>query len=201
MIARPDPSCPLARPACLRRTEAMTAPARTLRRLLGGHAPARATPNGVASGTAARAPAGAPFWERLPLEAMTDAQWESLCDGCGKCCLNKLQDEDTGALAYTNAACQLLDVHTCRCSDYAHRWDHVPDCVKLVPAAIRRLRWLPSTCAYRRLAAGDPLPDWHPLITGDPDSVHRAGMSVRGRAVPETAVADLEDQIVDWEDL
>lgn len=142
-----------------------------------------------------------PFWERKTLRQMTEAEWESLCDGCGKCCLNKLQDEDTGALAFTNAACKLLDLNTCRCSDYANRWDHVPECVKLVPTMIHRLQWLPSTCAYRLLAEGHPLPDWHPLITGDPDSVHRAGISVRGRAVRETDVRDLEDHVVDWEDL
>jgi uncharacterized cysteine cluster protein YcgN (CxxCxxCC family) len=142
-----------------------------------------------------------PFWERKSLRQMTEAEWESLCDGCGKCCLNKLQDEDTGALAFTNAACKLLDRQTCRCSDYANRWDHVPECVKLDPNAVHRLAWLPSTCAYRVLAEGHPLPAWHPLLTGDPASVHRAGISVRGRVVCETTVDDLEDHVVDWEDL
>jgi len=142
-----------------------------------------------------------PFWERKTLRQMTESEWEALCDGCGKCCLNKLQDEESGALAFTNAACKLLDPHTCRCSDYDNRWHHVPECVKLVPVMIHRLQWLPSTCAYRLLAEGHPLPDWHPLVTGDPDSVHRAGTSVRGRVVPETEVHDLEDHVVDWEDL
>ncbi|MQX37016.1 YcgN family cysteine cluster protein [Roseospira navarrensis] len=142
-----------------------------------------------------------PFWERKTLRQMTEAEWESLCDGCGKCCLNKLQDEDTGALAFTNAACKLLDRQSCRCSDYANRWDFVPDCVKLGPSSVGRLAWLPSTCAYRLLDEGQPLPSWHPLLTGDPESVHRAGISVRGRVVCETSVDDLEDHVVDWEDL
>ncbi|SDE12334.1 YcgN family cysteine cluster protein [Rhodospira trueperi] len=142
-----------------------------------------------------------PFWERKTLRQMTDAEWESLCDGCGKCCLNKLQDEDTGALAFTNAACLLLDLDSCRCADYANRWDHVPDCVKLVPGMVARLAWLPSTCAYRLLAENQPLPDWHPLVSGDAESVHRAGVSVRGRAISEREADDLEDHVVDWEDL
>jgi len=142
-----------------------------------------------------------PFWRRKTLRQMTDAEWESLCDGCGKCCLNKLQDEDTGALAFTNVACDLLDPDTCRCSDYDHRWDHVPDCVKLVPRMIHKLAWLPSTCAYRLIAEGHDLPDWHPLNSGDPDSVHRAGVSVRGRVILEREAGDLEDHVVDWEDI
>ncbi len=141
-----------------------------------------------------------PFWRRKTLRHMTEAEWESLCDGCGKCCLNKLQDEDTGALAFTNVACDLLDPVSCRCRDYANRWDFVPDCVKLVPAMVHRLAWLPSTCAYRLLAEGHDLPDWHPLVSGDPESVHRAGVSVRGRVILEREAGDLEDHVVDWED-
>lgn len=141
-----------------------------------------------------------PFWHRKTLRHMTETEWESLCDGCGKCCLNKLQDEDTGALAFTNVACNLLDPDSCRCRDYENRWDHVPDCVKLVPAMVHRLTWLPSTCAYRLLAEGQDLPDWHPLVSGDPESVHRAGVSVRGRVILEREAGDLEDHVVDWED-
>lgn len=132
---------------------------------------------------------------------MTNAQWESLCDGCGKCCLHKLEEEDTGRIHYTNVACELLDVHSCLCRDYHTRWDTVPDCVKLVPEVLQRLKWMPATCAYRLLLEGNPLPDWHPLVSGDPNSVHRAGQSLRGRAVAEDEAGDLEDHIVDWPDL
>lgn len=126
-----------------------------------------------------------PFWKAKPLSALSEAEWESLCDGCGKCCLNKLQDADTDEIYYTDVACDLLDLQTCRCSDYAHRRERVRDCVKLSPGDAVALSWLPSSCAYRRVAEGGELPAWHPLLTGDPDSVHRARRSVRGRAVHE----------------
>lgn len=139
-----------------------------------------------------------PFWRRKILAEMTPAEWESLCDGCGKCCLHKLEDEDTGEIAYTNVACRLLDLGTCRCSRYAERKRLVPDCVRLDPGNVGALKWMPSSCAYRLLAEGKELPDWHPLVSGDPDNVHRAGVSVRGRCVPERKAGDLFDHVVSW---
>lgn len=139
-----------------------------------------------------------PFWRRKTLAEMTPAEWESLCDGCGKCCLHKLEDEDTGEIAYTNVACRLLDLGTCRCSRYAERKRLVPDCVRLDPGNVGALKWMPSSCAYRLLAEGKELPDWHPLVSGDPDSVHRAGVSVRGRCIPERKAGDLFDHVVSW---
>ncbi len=136
------------------------------------------------------------FWETVPLKKMTPEEWEALCDGCGKCCLNKLEFEDTGEVAYTNIACRLFDDATCRCADYAHRKVHVPECVVLTPKTLDRVAyWMPATCAYKLLAQGRPLPDWHPLLTGDAESTHASGQSVRGRTVSELTVA--ED---DWED-
>lgn len=142
-----------------------------------------------------------PFWKRKPLAAMSKAEWESLCDGCGKCCLHKLQDEDTGALEHTNVACRLLDLDTARCKDYGQRRRHVPDCVKITANTVSMLPWLPSTCAYRLLAEGRELPWWHPLVSGNPDTVHRAGMSVRHRSVSETDAGPIEHHMVDWDDL
>lgn len=144
--------------------------------------------------------ASEPFWT-LPLERLTRSQWEKLCDGCGRCCLVKLEDEDTGAIHHTNVGCDLLDPATGRCRDYAKRKVKVPDCVRLSVSALKSIAWLPPTCAYRLRADGKDLPDWHPLLTGDPDSVHRAGVSVRGRvAASETEVEteDLPQFIVLW---
>jgi hypothetical protein len=141
-----------------------------------------------------------PFWEMVPLEEMSTEQWESLCDGCGKCCLLKLEDEDTLELAYTEVVCRLLDLGTCQCSRYEERSRLVPDCVTLTPDIIPSLRWMPRTCAYRLLSEGKSLPWWHPLVSGDPDTVHQAGVSVRGRAISERRAGDLEDHIVDWPD-
>lgn len=136
------------------------------------------------------------FWETVPLKQMTGAEWEALCDGCGKCCLNKLEYEDTGEVDFTRLACRLLDGDTCRCSKYETRRDYVPDCVQLTPASVPRVAyWLPRTCAYRLLHEGKPLRDWHPLISGDPDTVHLAGMSVRGWTIPENTVPEDE-----WDD-
>jgi uncharacterized protein len=140
-----------------------------------------------------------PFWRTVPLAAMTSAQWESLCDGCGKCCLHKLEDADTGDIHFTNVACHLLDLTSCRCANYPHRKKLVPDCVKLTPERIEQLRWMPQTCAYRLVAAGEDLPHWHPLVSGDPDSVHAAGISVRGRVISERFAGPLEDHVLDQE--
>ena len=139
-----------------------------------------------------------PFWQSKSLAEMSAGEWESLCDGCGKCCLHKIQYEDSGELFHTNVACKLLDLKTCRCSRYPDRQKYVPDCVQLTADTIAELSWMPSTCAYRLLAEGRPLFDWHPLISGDPASVHRAGVSVLGRAVPEKKAWTLEHHIVDW---
>ena len=133
-----------------------------------------------------------PFWRSKALTEMSEAEWESLCDGCAKCCLVKLEDEDTGRIDYTDVACFLLDRGTCRCADYAHRQQRVPDCVVLTPDTVAELAWMPSTCAYRLLAEGRDLYHWHPLISGNPRSVHSAGVSVLGRIVSEHDVEDAE---------
>ena len=137
------------------------------------------------------------FWETKTLREMDRAEWESLCDGCGKCCIHKLEDEETGALMATNVACRLLDRRTGRCTDYKHRRAYVPECVRLTPEKLDQLDWLPSTCAYLLLHEGKPLPEWHPLITGDPESVHKAGQSVRGWTISEVDAGDLEHHLVD----
>jgi uncharacterized protein len=142
-----------------------------------------------------RVAADLPFWKTIPLAQMTRAQWESLCDGCGRCCLHKLRDDDTGALHHTEVACRLLDRATARCTDYANRKARVPDCIKLTPRRLGQLDWLPPTCAYRLLAEGRDLPTWHPLRSGDPESVVHAGVSVRDRSVAERDAGALEDHI------
>lgn len=139
------------------------------------------------------------FWETVPLDRMSRAQWESLCDSCGKCCLHKLEDEDSGELMPTNVACRLLDRRTGRCGDYRNRRAYVPECVRLTPRLVRTLDWLPSTCAYRLLDEGKPLYDWHPLISGDPESVKRAGQSVSGWTVSEDEAGDLDHHLIDRE--
>ena len=138
------------------------------------------------------------FWER-PLETLDRAQWEALCDGCGKCCLHKVEDEDTGRIYPTNVACRLLDRETAQCSNYRHRRALVPDCLRLTPAKLRTIEWLPTTCAYKLRAAGAPLPDWHYLVSGDREAIHRAGMSVRGKTISEALAGDLENHIVERE--
>ncbi len=135
-----------------------------------------------------KAVSGTPFWRDIPLGRMSREQWESLCDGCGRCCLQKFQDVKTGKVTYTWVACYLLDTRACRCSDYAHRTVLVPECLVLTPRQIPRLRWLPRSCAYRRLYEGRPLAQWHPLVSGDPQSVHQAGISVRDKAISEVVV-------------
>lgn len=139
-----------------------------------------------------------PFWRTKALTELSEAEWEALCDGCGKCCLHKLEDEDTGEISYTNVACRLLNPGTCRCKDYDNRWDFVPDCVRLTPFAVADLSWLPSTCAYRLLSEGKDLPWWHPLVSGSPETVHQAGISVRNRVVSENRAGPLDHHIVDW---
>jgi len=135
------------------------------------------------------------FWER-PLTSLNPTEWEALCDGCGKCCLNKLEDEDTGQVLFTRVACRLLDGESCRCGQYDIRRQFVPECVVLTPKTLPKIAyWLPQTCAYKLLHEGKPLFDWHPLISGDPESVHAAGQSVRGWTVPEFEVSE-----EDWED-
>lgn len=138
-----------------------------------------------------------PFWKTKPLAEMTRAEWESLCDGCGRCCLNKLEDEDTGRFHYTRAACKLLDLETCRCSDYASRQARVADCVALTPENVGSLGWLPATCAYRLLDEGKPLAWWHPLVSGRKDTVAEAGVAVAGEAYSEEGIAieELVDHI------
>ena len=138
-----------------------------------------------------------PFWETTPLDKMSRAEWESLCDGSGKCCIHKLEDEDTGELHPTNIACRLLDRRSGQCSDYKHRHAYVPECVRLTPTKLRQIDWLPTTCAYRLIDEGQPLPEWHHLVSGDRDAVHRAGQSVRGWTVSESEAGDFENHIVD----
>ncbi|WP_280540036.1 YcgN family cysteine cluster protein [Chromohalobacter sp. 11-W] len=139
------------------------------------------------------------FWERFSLQELDDEEWEALCDGCGLCCLLKLEDEESGDVATLNVACQLLDIDTCRCSDYENRFEHVPGCTKLTRDNLAAFHWLPVSCAYRRLAEGRKLAAWHPLIAGDARRMHRKQKSVRHFAVSECEVADeaLEDHIID----
>ena len=138
-----------------------------------------------------------PFWKRKDLTEMAPAEWESLCDGCAKCCLYRLEDEDTRAVYYTNVHCRLLDTDTARCTDYANRSTRVSDCITITPKVLEDPYWLPRTCAYRLLAEGRDLPDWHPLISGDPQSVVRAGQRVCGRTVCEDDADALENHLID----
>ena len=148
------------------------------------------------------------FWQKVPLSEMSKDQWESLCDGCAKCCLVKLQDEDEGEgnngdsqeVYYTNVACTLLDQQSCRCTDYTKRNERVAECLNLTVESVGEMYWLPATCAYRLVYEGKDLPAWHPLVSGDPLSVHKAGMSVKGKTVSQDEVHEdaLEDHIVFW---
>jgi len=137
----------------------------------------------------------APFWETKRLHQMSGQEWESLCDGCGLCCLIRYEDEETGEIIPTRVSCQLLDQTTCQCKDYANRKAYVPDCIKLNPHNIDELSWMPKSCAYRRLYEGKPLPVWHPLITGDRESTHAAGVSIRGQTISEAVLDDPEDAL------
>lgn len=136
-----------------------------------------------------------PFWQVKTLREMTPAEWESLCDGCARCCLQKLEDEDTGDVYYTDVHCRYMDQHSCRCTVYETRHVKVPSCVWLTPDQAEQFRWLPETCAYRLLAEGKPLFDWHPLVSGDPESVHAADISLRDKGVADDQVPEDE-----WED-
>jgi uncharacterized cysteine cluster protein YcgN (CxxCxxCC family) len=141
-----------------------------------------------------------PFWKRKKLDAMTREEWESLCDGCARCCLYKLEDEDTGEIYYTNVICRLLDTFRCRCTKYQERAKLMPTCLVLTPDLVKQIRWMPKTCAYRLVLEGKDLEWWHPLVSGDPNTVHQAGISVRYRTMAESDVDmdNLEDYIVDW---
>lgn len=156
--------------------------------------------NGIASakGREGNIPS-APFWETTPLHKLTRGQWESLCDGCGRCCLQKLENKKTGKVFYTCVSCYLLDTHQCRCRDYPRRHELVRGCIRLSPQNVYRIKWLPRSCAYRTLAEERNLAWWHPLVSGNPDTVHAAGISVRNLAVSETMVHPdhLEDYIVE----
>lgn len=140
-----------------------------------------------------------PFWREKSLSEMTEEEWESLCDHCGKCCLHKLEDEDTGEILYTRVACKLLDLESCRCTHYDERSHWVPDCLNL-RHGFAHFSWLPSTCAYRLLAKGADLPVWHPLVSGDEKSVHKAGISIRGLAIPESEADDVTEEVIEWLD-
>ena len=139
-----------------------------------------------------------PFWQRKSLSEMSKTEWESLCDGCARCCLNKLENDSTGEVQYTDVACRLLDLDICRCVSYDDRKRYVPDCHILNPRNVKRLSWLPATCAYRLIDEGKNLHWWHPLISGDPETGHEAGISVRGRVVAERDTDDLEGRVVGW---
>ena len=149
---------------------------------------------------AAPAPVAEPFWRTKTLAQMTRPEWESLCDGCARCCLVKLEYDDTGEVDHTEIACRLLDLESCRCSDYAHRQKKVDDCLSLTTEEVGRLKWLPSTCAYRLVDEGRDLYWWHYLVSGDRETVHQAGISVRGRVISEDEAGPPEEHIIDWID-
>ena len=138
------------------------------------------------------------FWRGKSLEQLSPKEWEAFCDGCGKCCLVKLEDEETDDLVFTNISCKLFDEKTCRCKNYPKRRKYVNDCHQLTPKKVRSLRWLPSTCAYRLVDEGKDLPRWHHLVSGHPNTIHKAGASVKGKVICETQVKDPEDHVVDW---
>ncbi|WP_262693664.1 YcgN family cysteine cluster protein [Kordiimonas aquimaris] len=138
------------------------------------------------------------FWEEKSLTEMNRTEWESLCDGCGKCCLHKLEDDETGEIHYTDVACRFLDPETIKCGKYLTRQRYVGNCVVMSVDLLDKLPWMPSTCAYRLLYEGKPLYDWHPLVSGDPDSVHKARQSAKGRSIDERIAGDFEDHLVEW---
>lgn len=138
------------------------------------------------------------FWESKALDDMTREEWESLCDGCARCCLYQFEDEESGRLLQTDVVCGLLDLETCRCSDYPNRKIRMPECIEITPENILTLNWMPDTCAYRQLALGNRLPDWHPLISGQGNSTRTSGNSVQGRVVSANEVDDIEARIISW---
>ncbi len=140
------------------------------------------------------------FWEIKSLKEMSNEEWEALCDGCGRCCLIKLEDDDSGEIFYSDVRCSLLDANSCQCTDYLKRQEKVPDCIKLTVKNVCEIDWIPPSCAYRRILEGKGLASWHPLVSGDPESVVQAGISVRGRTVSENEVAPggWEDHAADW---
>ena len=140
----------------------------------------------------------APFRQKKTLQEMTRPEWESLCDGCGRCCLNKIEYVDTNEIFFTKVSCKLLNTESCQCSDYAGRKEQVPDCIVLTPETLSSIDFMPATCAYRLLSEGKPLENWHPLISGNSESVHQAGISVRGRVISEEGVTSLEEHIIRW---
>ena len=139
-----------------------------------------------------------PFWEKKTLSEMSSVEWDSLCDGCAKCCLHKIEDEDSGEIFYTKVACNQLNLNSCRCKNFSERTVLVDDCIELTKEKLESLKWLPQSCAYRLLNEGKGLPWWHHLVSGDQNSVHAAGISVKDRCVSETDVVDIEDYIVTW---
>ena len=143
-----------------------------------------------------------PYWEQKTLQDMSHEEWENLCDGCARCCLHKVEDADSRAIYYTRIACRLLDLETCRCQDYDHRRERVPDCLSITTTIVDKIHWLPESCAYRSLVEGRGLAWWHPLVSGDGRTVKQAGISICGKALTETAAAlsEIEDWIVDWFD-
>ena len=138
------------------------------------------------------------FWKTKKLSEMTTEEWESICDSCGKCCLNKLEDEDTGEIYFTSVVCNLIDLDTCRCTRYSERCTLVPECIDLKQHDFSEYNWLPSTCAYRLLVDGKDLPDWHPLISGNKNSAQEAGVAISSYAMKESEIDDLEDHIIEW---
>ena len=167
----------------------------------GGHVPDGPERAAPLSGKGPGAGLTPGFWRLKPLAELDRAEWEALCDGCGKCCLIKLEDDDTGEFHFTDVACRLLDCDTARCTDYRNRRRRVRDCVRLTPDNLGQLGFMPESCAYRRLHEGRDLAPWHPLVSGDPETVHVAGMSVRQRVVSETEIEDDQDylaRIVEW---
>lgn len=138
------------------------------------------------------------FWKTKKLTEMTTEEWESLCDNCGKCCLHKLEDEDTGKIHFTSVVCNLINLKNCRCTRYSERTRLVPECLDLKQHDFAEFNWLPATCAYRLLSDGKPLPDWHPLVSGTVKSVKEAGVSISSYAMKESEIDDLEDHIIEW---
>tara|TARA_X000001036_G_C20056713_1_gene553267 strand:+ start:72 stop:530 length:459 start_codon:yes stop_codon:yes gene_type:complete len=138
------------------------------------------------------------FWKSKTLKQMTNDEWESLCDGCGKCCLHKLEDIDTGEISVSNVSCMYLDLKTCGCMDYKHRHKNVKDCIKLTPETIDKINWLPNTCSYKLVLNNDDLPDWHHLVSGDKNTIHERGMSVKNFSISEKDISDVNEYILDW---